>query len=92
MTQRQQDTISKWLPALVAIIGLVGQAVLVGVFVGKVNAHCDDPRLHHSMEDAYRAFVTKEEAAQRMERIETKLDRLESKLDRLTEAKTAFNP
>jgi len=94
-----KDTFTKWLPALVAVVGFVGNAVYIGRWSGAldarlvaVEAHAASTAMHMPFERKVELFVTRTEYSAKQLSRDTELAEIkaafrgiDAKLDRLIE-------
>lgn len=92
MPDAKKDMLLRWLPAIVAIVGFVGNAVYIGRWIGQVEQRVAvlEKQPTRSEDAAY--FVTrtefnaqKENRDRQLGELTASLNRMDAKLDRLIE-------
>ena len=106
MTAERQDTVQRWLPALVCVVGLAANAVWIGNWSGKVEARlaaveraAHDPTHQMGLAQALETFTTRAEFTARnqmrdveMADLRTAIGALVVKIDKYLDYQVAQRP
>lgn len=85
MTAQQKEAIRPWaIPAFMAIVTIIGNAVVVGTTYGRLNAHTEDAGLHMPLEKKIEMFVTRREFDTNTIQRDRQFAEMTARLDRIS--------
>lgn len=92
MSDARKDTLLRWLPAFVALVGFIGNAVYIGRWIGAVEARVEFLERQPTASANMATFVSRNEFTLQKENrdrqildLSKTLNRIEEKLDRMVE-------
>lgn len=85
MSDARKETLMRWLPAFIALVGFVGNAVYVGRWIGQVEQRVEFLEKRPGATENMATFVSRNEFVLLKENLNSTLGRIEQKLDRVVE-------